>query len=598
MCWSLQAYCFSFNGRPVWPLRTSTDRANVAAIAQRAGAELVFVDSSSLERVSLSSAALVVGIGCDRDLVRLLGHLTQRAVVFIDEVIELGQLKNVELIVSSFQDTDARLWTAIASLGLSSFQAGIISESDPEILRQRILCTAATIAFPPIASGRVAEVNGVDSRCYSVDSGKLNVTSEPAAIRELLTSRLEVAIFVTHSDGVDARITSNLTLCGVIGRNLTVEGESPHCTRTGECFRHFRDLGDPSLHDLVVTADDIDAALVVLIACYGAMSSYGHVHPSWSLLRRFQSNLKVDAIVTVFGTTNLASHELKCFFSELERMETVGAAVTAQNRHFASTGGHDPLLVYGNPHLKVSRAAHRELKKLPCGLADRGIQKSAPDIFRESHFLSTVLTRITLQGEEESQKEAIFAKTALDVYDYCLQHQERLGSSDASILAFHERFAALFTKVGASFANWWLPMVDLRDYRDGKATCPCCGQMANVWRYSFLSPLLPDRQLVRCPNCGPLFDGPRALPFNGPILSHRSGDAFIVLKGVPAGVTFSLLVLETPSPASRLVRQLQLDDGKAEFELSLPEELPPGPIRAAVVMLRKTSLFISYTPLR
>jgi hypothetical protein len=162
----------------------------------------------------------------------------------------------------------------------------------------------------------------------------------------------------THSDGIDAKVLSNLVLCPMDAESADSGADrSPACLLTGLCHRMDAPIAAARANGHFLTPSDIRAHVFVHSVCWGLFPSPDVQAPEWSLARRIVEDLSVAALITSWEITSQTVATTSGLFHDIARGVPLGRSLAAHLASAEARGQGHQLCLVGDPALRLSNSA-------------------------------------------------------------------------------------------------------------------------------------------------------------------------------------------------------------------------------------------------
>ena len=171
------------------------------------------------------------------------------------------------------------------------------------------------------------------SQLISLCDDQLNLSNETDEdfLKSALSAGSEILYVHTHSDGIDAKLGKDLTLCPIRSQPSTTLKRAPVCVQTTYCHRRKQPLADALLSSSLFDPSQIKARVLVWNACAALLSPRSPVGPWWGYLNSFLGAGRLGAIVTTMGTVSPPLDFAEPLLCDLLEGVPVGMAVKAFN---------------------------------------------------------------------------------------------------------------------------------------------------------------------------------------------------------------------------------------------------------------------------
>ena len=589
-------------GHPVWPIRDADDWGAVSRLCQLRSIQVQEVQGQPGELKRRKG--IVTGIGCAKiqEIARLYAHLTARQFKEAGGASFMGDLSRSSVVVTTFEHLEANLLQALYSNAGALSCPGLICASGVEELRRQVL-VRSILARP----GLIEEVSPWTAIFPTVKTGTpaghrlqvLDSRSSPELIRAALNTRSGLLAIATHSDGIDAFLGPSLTLCAIdAGGTSAANDRAPSCWLSGYCHRHgvsvpeFRKLG------VSINPADVSAGILIFDTCFGTLTAQGPIDSRWGLGRHLIENLAIGATVTTWELTLLDARKLEKFVVDLESGMTLGRAVARFNRSEIARRTAARLAVFGDPE---TRAATRSRISGPPARLDIPRAISRPRVTESSELRELGFSRAYLEhgiaalsshvadcpphvaGRIKRQLEvAQDALGRLKRYELSQWRAARPSTPDDAARAEELRWALVVDAYVRRPTDDWMQFAETTIWRD--FPCRACGAPAKAGVLALRIPGVSRRRVVMCPRCGVTEDMPEHVEIT---LKFDSSGRTCAIAGVLPDREWSgaVIVRTRIESHDRMWTWPAEPDGRPCASMQLPEALPPGPLKLAVVMV-------------
>lgn len=591
------------DGLPIWPLSSVEDRIALELTAALFGASLKAQatvcarDGSDL----LVPDRNVMALGPQAsEAARLYCHLTSRSLVEIDVGANLAAFDPPDVLVTLWDNLTVELLDWLYSRDGSA--PGIIAAPDVSDLRRQALIRSAALRLRHSEVPRACNLLPLrNDRLSVVDAG---TTIGGAAERDIRRSALmqgaDIMSVMSHSDGVDAFLGSDLTLCARRGeRAAPIAGPSPLCQITGHCHRHNRPVSDIVESEDVLAPEEVAARILLFDTCFGVMPRGSLVDPRYGLGTRFASSPLIGAFVTPWQLVLTNSDDTLRLQNDMLSGATVGEAVARFNAHPDSRARHGRMCLFGDPEMRISSPIS-ELSSIPT--VNDQASAAAPDASvcaaseQSSHHIreNVALLHQSMNIAQQMASGARFTDAARHAASATAVMMSMLSAQTPACRDMHAamdnmRRAVLdYALLRGKLVECWMPSVT--SYEPG-ASIPCvaCDRPAQMITANLRSGRGGQRRLTLCPICGVTEDAPPDAHL------HMSLDKETVrlIGALPAANFCAGLALSASDPALSIPLYWPTDsDGKLSSELVLPPKVPNGPLRISIFLLWDASFVV------
>ncbi len=588
-------------GHPVWPIRDADDWSAVSRLCQLRSIQVQEVQGQPGELKRPKGIVTAIGCAKIQEIARLYAHLTARQFKEAGDASFMGDLLRSSVVVTTFEHLDANLLHVLYSKARALSCPGVICASGVEELRRQVL-VRSILARP----GLIEEVSPWTAIFPTVKSGTpagrrlqvLDSRSSPELIRAALNTRSGLLAIATHSDGIDAFLGPSLTLCPIdAGGASAANDRAPSCWLSGYCHRHgvsvpeFRKLG------VSVNPADVSAGILIFDTCFGTLTAQGPIDSRWGLGRHLIENLAIGATVTTWELTLLDARKLEKFVVDLESGMTLGRAVARFNRSEIARRTAARLAVFGDPE---TRAATRSQISDPPARLDvpRAISRSRVTESSElrelgfsraylEHGIASLTANVANCPDylvDRIKRQLEVAKDALDRlkrYELAQWRAEPSTPADAA-RAEELRRALIVDAYVRRPTDDWKQFAGTTVWKD--FSCRACGAPGKAGVLALRIPGVSRRRVVMCPRCGVTEDMPEHVDIT--LRLEGSGDICAITGALPDREWSGALIVRTRIEShDRMWTWPAGPDGRPSASMELPEGLPSGPSRLAVVIV-------------
>jgi hypothetical protein len=631
----------SADGAPVWPLQGSDDVAAVQRIAAVFRGNLAWIPASAGTAEPLSSE-YVVALGADADAAASLhAHLTRRRCRIAESFDALVLTERPSVVVTTPEHLTAELLDWLYCQTRRSAPGVICGGRGVPLLRQVLVRAAAATICGPLTLARTEIFPTITASGLPEILG-----SEATAVerRQALAGQAGVLTIMTHSDGVDAFLGADLSVCAR-GRDPSGVGLSaaPRCALTEFCHRHEITVAQAVASGATFPADDIAARLLVWDVCFGVMPSGSVVDPAWGIGARLLDSAGIGAVLTTWQITLSSPAYAHQVTDAIASGVPAGVVVARFNASRKAREHHHRMCLLGDPRVRLpsldvpERATTRTARPSPAlAKTPNEIQQAASGVVvarfnasreaREHHHRMCLLgdPRVRLPSLDVSERattrtagpsptlaktpneiqqaallrlcmvdakgnapkgpRAAFAAQALDAieaFEVAVTKGTPIADLDPS-LGHKMRAAVLqYALAHGKLLENWIPFA--RSLRAATPTlCPVCRRRTDTLHVVMRPPGVTPRRLTLCPICGVLEDAPAT----SDVGFDLDGRTLRLCGEFPRERWTAAVLIGSSYPADSI--QLMwptLDDGAPAPFLELPPIWPPGPLRLSVFIM-------------
>jgi hypothetical protein len=571
------------DGSPVWPLCSSDDISAVQQLATVFGARVQWVGASAGTARPLS-AEDVLALGPDAcSAARLYAHLTRRRHRVAENLDALVRTECPSVVVTTPEYLTPELLDWLYNQPGRTAPGIICADRGAPLLRQVLVRSAAAALCGPLTV-TCTEIFPTMPALGFRDAGTEVLGSETSALerRQALSRGAGVLTISTHSDGIDAFMGTDLTICA---RNRVMEGiglsAAPRCRLTDFCHRHETSVAHAIQTAALFPVDQIAARVFVWDVCFGVMPAGSVVDPRWGIGARLLESPRIGAILTTWQIVLSSPDHAQRISRLIASGVPVGVAVKRFNASHEAQAHNYRMCILGDPRVMLPRVQVSRLPKLRPNRV-RHLPNSRPDDIRQLSLLR--LCMLDAKGTASTGPRTSIASHALEAIDAFEVTAAKGPPLSAQLLeAENEMRISVLRYVfsrGKIFENW-LPFA--RHLRASPLSrCPVCERKAHTLHAVMHPSGVTARRLAICPICGVLEDAPTTSDL-GFILDGRR----IHLRGnLPqerwmAGV----LIASSYYPESIGLMWPPMNDGTPAPYMDLPQRWPLGPLRISVIFV-------------
>lgn len=598
-------------GAPVWPARTSDERAALGAIVATFGGRIAYTTGASA-RVSVTDAAEEVvsyGHGCNR-LARLYAHLTRRRHRSAGSRAAIwdGGRPSVIVTMTSLLDDDI-LHQACDGGPVGSVTGLICLPEDERLAHRQVLTRAAAAALcGPLADrellffprGDFGEVVQGQRRIIGARVGRETVL-------RTLAGRAGVLAISAHSDGIDLDLGPELMLCPFVGEDGAAVAahatRPPRCRMTGCCHRLDRPLSAALNTPRLVSADAIAARILALYVCQGLLHSDGVVHPAWGIMPRILANPAIGAVVTSWSFILASPIGVGTLTALAGSGLPLGRALAEYNRSKAAIDLGHTLCLLGDPCVRLPGCEPGQ----PSADAVQNATAPSPPSRKaakrrlrrgEHSFLRACLPPHLADLPDEQAQRVRKVLGALAVYEDAAWRGLPVDDGENGYAgALRAAFIDYVVGGGAQTLGLAESVAFARSisgYRRPER-CFCCGRHLRSTLVTLRIPDCEPRRMDICPRCGITSDAPPRLRVK---IRVRAG--LIEISGpTPADGWAAGLYVKAWHPADSFgFRWPPAQSGVPRREQRIGGDLPCGQLRLYFYLMVGQSLTIASCPWR
>jgi len=512
-------FLLAANGEPVWPVRSQADYEMLQGVAGVCGAKLERV-RGHIERATGGAEEVLAFEEELFPLAELYAHLTGRSVRLSKSSDTLREdLPPSVVVTEPGRLTSEFLDSLYSCRDLPA--PGIICASNAAALRQQVLARSAAGALcGPTHTHRVDLYPLISMSESGVADWKiLGKEASIIAIREALGLGAGVLTILTHSDGVDVYLSSNLHLCAML-RPLpnAVPNLGPTCQATGICHRQSKPLVEALQSEGVISTDAICTKVMVLNTCSGLLPPDGVVDPLWGLGYQLLENPQIGAIVTRWKISFTSHAEINVLTDAIAAGLPIGEAVARFHRSLPPDSVAGRLCLLGDPRVRLSVKTDVECLtsngRVPGSLQADPPEARPPAAIELNHlsklsFLRACI-RQAISGENaEPPEAALQALKAIDGYEAATWQGLPLeGAAGLPGPLMRQAFLRYFF-AHCKLLNDWTHFAQMSESSASGKPCFVCHKRTATFegRFHGVQGVVP-RRVTTCPRCGIIEDVP------------------------------------------------------------------------------------------
>lgn len=570
--------------QPVWPAQTNDEWQVLVQIAEVFAAQVEQVQGHL--GYTESGTEVVVGLGEDvEEAARLYAHLTLRQFRVVASLKDLTDGALPAVIVTTLPWLSDELMEFLY-LTEADFAPGIICASTPEALRQQVLIrSAATVLsgsveipqvdiFPILALERFTQPN------REVFGGK----AESFDLQLAMGCGAGVLTIMTHSDGVDAFLGSQLTLCPMIQPSVAADKSlSPRCQVTGICHRQLVSVEEALNSSALIAPEAISARILIWNVCLGLLLPKSVVDPAWGIGPRLLQSSTIGAVITTWEIVLTSPEHTESLSQDILRGIPVGKALAKFNASLNSRRQGNRMCLLGDPRLRLPKVNSNSQHKQQKILNIESVQPTLAEDIREVMLLRACMTEAVSRASGDLLPVAKEALEAIQVYEYAGWRGITVeGQPDAPGPAMR-RSVLQYVFCRGKLLESWLPFA--RTYRSISSSTQCfvCGQRTNTLIVNFRIPKVSRRRISICPCCGVIEDA----PIKSNITFSIFNKSIVKLEGsLPKEKWTVGLLLQSSLPSDYISLEWPTDsNGSPTKFINLPNVWPLGPTRVSVIVM-------------
>ena len=456
---------------------------------------------------TLTTDSTVCALGTqNRKVADLYGNLTGRHVQVITALEELQQLNNPKVVIATWDQLCVEDFGLLYEVSVAKAPIGLLVANGPRELMLRALTTAAIVrnsrnlqSLRDLPTHAVIGLEGQEAAASHFDQ-ITGPGSDSLTIQQILNGPSSILGFVGHSDGVDARLSKNSTLCARVQcKSVDLNNRPANCDVTGYCHRQHLTRFDALSTGRLIAPSSISARVVLMMSCYVARPSDCSVHPVHGLMSQLLQNPYVGAVVAPWEVAFPSVPELLEISSLL--IDGHNLRKTLANYYHSSQGalnGCNRYLLFGDPSIRVKSINGLAKSFSP---KQHSITTSRSDKNRVSLPVSTN-GWLRARLERISRKPIRNSDGALRVSEQMLrqafQSLELIESKGSSARLNELVLQAILNFEGSSFVHWFEEAIGLPKHLNQPTFCFGCGERGRLLR---LETRFGARWMACCTQC-------------------------------------------------------------------------------------------------
>lgn len=360
-----------FNGEPVW----GTDRVEVIEGIKKIAAQFDLEVESIQEKNTVTIDKLIgEGVVCciDPEIIeeaRIYAFLTNRQFKFVESIVELTSVPNLEILVSLLENIDLALVKALyEESGANDFAPGLIFGYDKEELNANVFVKSVALYGRAVKS--IQRFDFFASLYFDKqERGKRIIAGQHLGIdglKALLSEKKDLLVIKSHSDGIDGRFGKGV-LCPVSEKyyeeatchtaNLK---EVPTCIVSNYCHRLQCSLDEVKTDPRLISPFDISTRILFYNTCFGIPVNSKLVALKWSYARELFNNPNIGVLITTWKPIAPIDSYVLQVAHELEKGESIGQVVAHSNKQKDKTNSNTIYGIFGDPMIKLQSKQKNE----------------------------------------------------------------------------------------------------------------------------------------------------------------------------------------------------------------------------------------------
>lgn len=337
---------YGHNGHPVWPVWSASQFKALRRLTLLFGAGLrpcagtVTFDS----RPRREGVVGWLGREC-REPAMLYAHLTGRRC----GPFEPSHAGYLAVLITTFPRIEAELLETLYPLSrYCAIAPGMIAAATvPQLWTQVLLRSAALCLAPSMPFRRVDLNSTLDIKVHDFSALPWRILGGCAA-KQVVASELRAGsallAFSGHSDGVDAKLLDDLTLCPRSGWRDVGIPRPPRCHHNGFCHRQEMAVGDATVQGRLLGVGKIRAGILVASCCTGYLTPGAIVDWRWGFGHQLACSLNLGAVAIswrIFSASRTIASPLADLLSQDLSAGKAVAIANAQGDSFCLFGDPD-----------------------------------------------------------------------------------------------------------------------------------------------------------------------------------------------------------------------------------------------------------------
>lgn len=511
----------TLDGELVWAVKNQSELEGLQKLAKIFGSTIKNVTGRT-ENLPLGKEE-VIALGKDtREAGLLYAHLTRRKFRSVESIEEIlnGRIPSILIIKPKSLNGELLEFFYKPKANVNTIPGIIFWENSQDGRRQVLIRSAAAHLGGQLESIRV-DIHPLLDFGYKKSSQYefLGGMASPSDMRASVGRGTGVLIMSTHSDGIDADMGKNLTLCPM--NEIKTKPSlffSPICQARRFCQRHNIAIEEFLQSDKVLSPGDIAARIFILNGCHVLSLQSGMVDIGWSLAQRL-ADCSLGAIVMTWETVITRPNQTAILGQNLSKGMPVGEAVALYNKSSeAKLFGKHRLCLLGDPKVKLPNIglAKKDSSKIKSLRKERDktdltevLGKNSPSRVEFFDIGFSYLAKRTVDEE----KLSLISKTQTKIGKY--RELARKNSSGSSIESRRnemlEAILDYIIHISGDIQSMWIPLADKFTIRTLVEKCINCQQPISTTNIAIKLFKTFRRRLVICPNCGIIEDSPSSV---------------------------------------------------------------------------------------
>jgi len=572
-----------------WPLSASMTAEEVREIVSLFPLDTGIAADLADER---SAGATVMAAASQQRAAVAYGLLTGRRPIIVpdDDLIARMDEHRPSVIITALDELSLPLLDKITDPDLPWPTPGLITAPAEHVMK-RAMAVALALRLP--VSSAITDVRLVPggSGDEAPDAWTFDAKSPAEERRQSLSLGADLLSIITHSDGLDADLGTNLILCGAqAAPPLADLARAPRCVVTGRCHRQSIAAADdrrglyPAPETLPTVAramasgdllfpDEIAARVLVFHVCWGLLPPSPALDNMWGVIPGILASAAVGSIVTTWQAEVTAPAHVMQLVDSLASGASLGEAVRSHNANPGARARGNRLCLLGDPLTRIVRpraAPPSESRPRSRRTTER------PD------FVSAYLELATAKLAGPLHDLGLETKAVYDRY---------LAAKDEATGDRARRAVIEFVcRRGPLISQDWLAIGRVLPAAAGAFLCPVCMAPARMVQAQVSGVPRCRRTIVNCPRCSIARD----VPTDFPLEAVRIGTGAMALFGSLPAAHWDAAILLDPILHSERRHSWwpRRTDGKPNEIFELPGDWPPGHMFIATVLMVRNELAV------
>jgi hypothetical protein len=414
-----------------------------------------------------------------------------------------------------------------------------------------------------------------------------------AAWRAALSIGASILAVMTHSDGIDAFLGKELTLCSMSTVHLDANKDlAPRCWITGYCHRRETSVAEALSSTAIISPDEISARILAWDVCFGILPKGSVVGTAWSIGEKFWNSSSIGAILTTWQVVITDIEDTLQISSNLASGMSAGESLITFNQSSASLDRGHRLLLFGDPRVCCPATKCRlnvVSRNNPLGTGTTRMEKDLMPAMEDLLFLRLCMTCAYNRQDNSDLMITLAHHAHMGVQQYEPEAWKKIPNMNMlHQLAENMRINTIqYVYERGKMVDSWIPYTQKLS---GvlKSRCRLCGNQTDEIMADITLPNVEKRRLSICPVCGVIADTPWSFDLRFELVE----DAIIKVHGsLPSNWLTGAIICKSSSLRDGLIIDWPADSsGKPCLEIKLTNPLPIGPVRMSLVFSGALSL--------